>query len=60
VATATLEQLAGIAVADFRETAFFPQRHSRRPLGSREAYNIYKGRKLLRSFNHSPDERPEK
>jgi HEAT repeat protein len=53
VARATHEWLPGVAVADFRETAFFPERHSRRPLGPREAYSIYKGRKLLRSFNRS-------
>jgi hypothetical protein len=57
VALAIYEQVPGVAVADFRETAFFPQRHSRRPLGPREAYNIYKGRKLLKSFNRSADER---
>jgi len=57
VALAIHEQLLGVAVADFREIAFFPQRHSRRPLGPREAYNIYKGRKLLKSFNRSADER---
>jgi len=57
VALAIYEQVPGVAVADFRETAFFPQRHSRRPIGPREAYNIYKGRKLLKSFNRSADER---
>ncbi len=51
VARVTHERLPGVAVADFRETAFFPERHSRRPLGPREAYSIYKGRRLLRSFN---------
>jgi hypothetical protein len=43
--------LAGVAIADFQEIAFFPQRHSQRPLGPAECYSIYKGRKLLRSFN---------
>jgi hypothetical protein len=53
VARATREGVAGVAVADFREIAFFPERHSRRPLGTREAWCIYKGRKLLRSFNRA-------
>ncbi len=57
VALATREELSGVTVADFREIVFFPQRHSRRPLGPREAYNIYKGRKLLKSFNRSEDQR---
>lgn len=51
IAMATFESLRGVAIVDFRETAFFPERHSRRPLLAREAYSIYKGRKLLRSFN---------
>jgi hypothetical protein len=57
VARAMRDGLPGVAVADFRDIAFFPERHSRRPLGSREAYNIYKGRKLLRSFNRTGDQR---
>ncbi len=57
VARATHERLSGVAVADFREIAFFPERHSRRPLGPREAYSIYKGRKLLQSFNRSENQR---
>jgi hypothetical protein len=53
IVLAQREGLAGVAIADFQETAFFPHRHSRRPLGPREAYSIYKGRKLLRSFNRA-------
>jgi hypothetical protein len=51
VALAAREGLAGVAVADFRDIAFFPHRHSKRPLGPRESYCIYKGRRLLKSFN---------
>jgi hypothetical protein len=51
VATAELSGVPGVAVADFAEIAFFPRRHSRRPLGPQESYAIYKGRKLLKSFN---------
>jgi hypothetical protein len=51
VATASREGVAGIAVADFSDTLFFPHRHRRRPLGIEEAYCIYKGRKLLKAFN---------
>jgi len=51
VAAAQREGVAGTAVADFKEIAFFPQRHSRRPIRAEEAYCIYKGRKLLAAFN---------
>lgn len=51
VATARRDQTPGVAVVDAREVAFFPQRHSRRPLGVEECYSIYKGRKLLKAFN---------
>jgi hypothetical protein len=51
VAGAVLGDVAGVAVADFQEIAFFPRRHSRRPLAAAECYSIYKGRKLLGSFN---------
>ena len=51
VALAQRQGVAGVAVADFQDTLFFPQRHSRRPLGVEEAYSIYKGRKLLKAFN---------
>jgi hypothetical protein len=45
------QEVAGVAVVDFKDTLFFPQRHSRRPIGIDESYSIYKGRKLLRAFN---------
>jgi hypothetical protein len=51
VATAEKESVAGVAVLDFRDTLFFPQRNTRRPVGVDEAYSIYKGRKLLKAFN---------
>jgi hypothetical protein len=51
VALAQREGVPGIAVVDFQDTYFYPTRDSRRSLGVREAYCIYKGRKLLRTFN---------
>jgi hypothetical protein len=51
VAAAERGGIGGTAVADFQSIAYFPRRHSRRPLGAAECYNIYKGRKLLGSFN---------
>ena len=51
VAAAQRSGVVGIAVADFDEIAYFPRRHSRRPLGPAECYSIYKGRRLLKSFN---------
>ncbi|MDX1943982.1 MAG: HEAT repeat domain-containing protein [Pirellulaceae bacterium] len=53
IALASRQGVSGVAVADFTEIAFFPQRHSRRPLGPREAYGIFKGRKLLKTFNRT-------
>jgi hypothetical protein len=50
VATVEREGVPGVAVADFADIAFFPQRSSR-ALGPAEAYCIHKGRKLLKSFN---------
>jgi hypothetical protein len=54
VALAHRQGVPGVAVADFQQCSFFPSRHSRRPLGPDEAYNIYKGRKLLATFNPQP------
>jgi len=51
ITTATRQDVSGIAIADFKDTYFFPQRHIRRPIGVEEAYSIYKGRKLLKVFN---------
>ena len=51
VASARHQGVPGVAVADFQEIAFFPERHSQRPIGASEAYWIYKGRRLLAAFN---------
>jgi hypothetical protein len=50
-ALAALDGVTGVAVVDFAEVSFFPQRSVRRPLGPAEALCIYKGRKLLKTFN---------
>jgi hypothetical protein len=42
---------AGIAVMDEHEPSWFPARNTSRPIGSLEACCIYKGRRLLRTFN---------
>ncbi len=51
IATVKIEGLGGVAVVDFQDHAFFPARSTRRPIGPREAYCIYKGRRLLKTFN---------
>lgn len=51
-ATAERQGVAGVVVADFEDVVFFPQRNLRRPIGTNEAYSIYKGRKLLKAFNN--------
>jgi hypothetical protein len=51
VSSVQRQGVAGVAVADFRDIMFFPQRHTRRPIGVEESYSIYKGRKLLKAFN---------
>ena len=50
-ARASREGAAGTAVADARDSLWFPSRNSRRPIGATEALYIYKGRRLLRTFN---------
>jgi hypothetical protein len=52
----TKEGLPGTAVVDFEEAHFYPARSERRAIGPREAYCIYKGRKLLRAFNAGEQE----
>ncbi|MHC2068724.1 HEAT repeat domain-containing protein [Bremerella sp. T1] len=47
---------AGTAVADLRNTTFYPAGESRHPIGPREAYYIHAGREYLHAFNK---ERPE-
>jgi hypothetical protein len=51
VALCEREGVAGVAVADFQEIVFFPRRGGARSLGPGEVYCIYKGRKLLKTFN---------
>ncbi len=51
VATARREGTVGLAVVDANDIYWYPTGKSSHPLGPREAYCIYKGRKLLRTFN---------
>jgi len=53
ITQASRESIPGIAIADFSDISFFPIRNVRKALGPREAYSIYKGRKLLKSFNRA-------
>jgi hypothetical protein len=50
-----LNETPGIAAADGLEILWFPTQGRMRPLGPREVYGIYKGRKLLRTFNPAVD-----
>ena len=56
IAQASRENVPGIAIADFTDISFFPIRNVRKALGPREAYSIYKGRKLLKTFNRQKAE----
>jgi hypothetical protein len=51
VARACRDGLPGIAVASLDEVQWHPAPGRPRPLGPHEAYCLYKGRKLLRTFN---------
>lgn len=51
VAKAAREGHTGIAVTDGHESLWFANRNPERPIRSLEAICIYKGRRLLRSFN---------
>jgi hypothetical protein len=51
VAQARYNGMPGVAVTDGQQTCWWPQAASRRPIGPLEAYCIYKGRKLLQTFN---------
>lgn len=52
IASALREGLPGVGIATSGgESIWFPQGNPQRPLGPREAYCIFKGRKLLRTFN---------
>jgi hypothetical protein len=51
VAECTQGKLTGVAVADSQDILFFAARRPQRSIGIREAWCIYKGRKLLKTFN---------
>ena len=51
VAEASREDRIGTAVVDAETIAWYPRQGSRRPLTAEDAYNLVKGRKLLRAFN---------
>jgi hypothetical protein len=51
IAHCTRDGVEGVAVADFQDIFFFPRRGGPRSLGPSDVYCIYKGRKLLKTFN---------
>jgi hypothetical protein len=51
VARANREGHAGIAVTDGHDSLWFAHRHPERPITAAEAICIYRGRRLLRTFN---------
>lgn len=51
VSESTVDDALGVAVTDGLETIWYPKVGRTRPLGPFEAYAIFKGRKMLRSFN---------
>ncbi len=51
VARARRQGVAGIAVVDQQGIEWYPLRTQRHRIGPQEAFCIYKGRRLLRSFN---------
>ncbi len=51
VAKTLLNDTEGIAVTDGLEVVWFPTQGRIRPLGPTEVHSIYKGRKILRTFN---------
>ena len=51
VALASREQHEGIVVADNVDCLWLPQQDKLRPLSADDALNIYKGKKLLGTFN---------
>jgi hypothetical protein len=56
VATVSRSGQPGVIVVDGDAIAWFPCGSTQRPLGPDEAYNIFKGRRLLRAFNESSQE----
>jgi hypothetical protein len=63
VAACVRDGAPGVAVVDFQDIAFIPAKSGRRSVGPAEAYCIYKGRKLLKTFNQptslTDQEQPE-
>jgi hypothetical protein len=51
VAESMVDDAIGVAVTDGLETIWYPRVGRTRPLGPFEAYAIFKGRKMLRTFN---------
>lgn len=51
VAESCVDERSGVAVTDGLETIWYPTIGRQRPLGPHEAYSIFKGRKMLRTFN---------
>ncbi len=51
IARARRQGVAGVVVVDERAIEWHPQRTQKHPIGPHEAFCIYKGRRLLRSFN---------
>jgi hypothetical protein len=51
VARTQVNQTAGVAVTDGLEIVWQPTQGRPRPLGPMEVYCLYKGRKILRTFN---------
>ncbi|MCA9203817.1 MAG: hypothetical protein KDA59_12255, partial [Planctomycetales bacterium] len=51
IARAQRQGEPGTAVADAVESAWYPSGRGNRPIGPIEGFSIYKGRKLLRTFN---------
>ena len=51
IAQATLNSLQGVVVYDGIETLWYASTGRNRPIGLEEAYCIFKGRRILRTFN---------
>ncbi len=51
IAQARRDDLAGTAIVDAMRVDWYPSTGRRRPIGPAEAFCIYKGRRLLASFN---------
>ncbi len=50
-ATAVKNGIPGTVVTDFKDIYWHPRSESPRPLTTDDVYNVYKGRKLLKTFN---------